>query len=517
MNENNNSGRPGRLLMIGLDAAEYSLVERWAAEGLLPNLAAIGKRGIRTPLTSTARWLVGAPWPSFYSSSTAEQFGMYHYLVWRPESMTAERPDPGWMPLDPFWRRLPEQGRKVLAVDVPLCYAPRDYGGVEISGWATHELLQKPGSSPPGLLAEIRREMGRAPFDEEGAHQLTVDEYLEVRDQCVETARRVGDLGCSLMRRHEWDLALICFSSMHRGGHLLWDRTILKGNAGADRNDIDTALRDVYVACDAAVGQLAEAAGPDAAVMVFSLHGMGPNTDRTSLLPEMLKRILHGPAAGQPATKPRLAERLRGVVPADLRARVKKRLPQTVQDRLTLYWRSAHLDWPKTRAFITFCDLDGYIRINLRGRERDGTVNPEDYPRLCEEIAAGLRTFRDADTGEPLVSEIGFADAIFPDGPMRKHLPDIIVRWHESSAALHRRIVSGHYGTIDWPTPGAHPLGRCGNHFRTGFLLAAGGPFADAPPPAAPDILDLAPTALDVLQIPKPPQFRGTSLLDRGA
>jgi predicted AlkP superfamily phosphohydrolase/phosphomutase len=507
------SRRP--VLMIGLDAAEITLIQQWMADGLLPNLAALQRRGVLMELQSTAHWLVGAPWPAFYASSTPDRFGMYHYLVWRPEKMAGERPNPTWMPLEPFWRQLPGSDRHVIAVDVPLCYAPDAYDGIELSGWATHELLQKPGSSPPGLLGDVRREFGEAPFDEESAYELSATECIAVRDQCVETARLVGELGRSLMRKHAWDLAIVCFSSTHRGGHLLWDRKVRKGRAtGAQLDSIANALRDIYVACDAAVGRLVEEAGDDAAVMVFSLHGMGPNNDRTSLLPEMLARILAGSGSGDgPVRRTRLADRLRNLVPGELRARVKQRLPQVIQDKLTLHWRSSGLDWSRTEAFVAFCDLDGYIRINLRGRERDGIVPVESYRPLCDRIADGLRTFRDADTGEPLVSEIGFAEQIFADGPMRRYLPDIVVRWNPTAAALHRRVVSDSFGSIAWPTPGRHPLGRSGNHRRRGFLIGAGGPFAGMQRPGDAHVLDLAPTVLDLLGVQQPASFQGRSLL----
>ena len=116
------SRRP--VLMIGLDAAEITLIQQWMTDGLLPNLAALQRRGVLMELQSSAHWLVGAPWPAFYASSTPERFGMYHYLVWRPEKMAGERPNPTWMPLEPFWRQLPGSDRRVIAVDVPLCYAP---------------------------------------------------------------------------------------------------------------------------------------------------------------------------------------------------------------------------------------------------------------------------------------------------------------------------------------------------------------------------------------------------------
>ena len=98
------------------------------------------------------------------------------------------------MPLRPFWRELPARGRRVIALDVPLCYSPEQDPGIEVSGWATHELIQEPGSSPPGLLREIRREFGRTPLRTETSHQLSLARCLAIRDECMETARQVGEL-----------------------------------------------------------------------------------------------------------------------------------------------------------------------------------------------------------------------------------------------------------------------------------------------------------------------------------
>jgi predicted AlkP superfamily phosphohydrolase/phosphomutase len=328
-------------------------------------------------------------------------------------------------------------------------------------------------------------------------------------------AQRVGRVGEQLMREYPWDLAIVCFTSMHRAGHLLWDRTILEGKpTRAELEAFDTALRDVYVACDAAVGRLVDQAGPDASIMVFSLHGMGPNSDRTCQLPEMLARILDDrKSEGGMARKERITDRLRRMVPARWRARVKNLLPQWAQDRLTVYWRTGDRDWSKTRAFVAFCDLDGYIRINLRGRERDGIVAPEEFRGLCDQIAEGLRSFRDAHTGAPLIQEIHFAQQMFGDGPLRHYLPDLVVQWVDSPAVAHRQIVSERYGSISWPTPGRHPLGRCGNHRRAGFLITAGPELERTPPTGPVRIIDLAPTALQLLGLPLPSSFRGHSLV----
>ncbi|MBU1191689.1 MAG: alkaline phosphatase family protein [Gammaproteobacteria bacterium] len=504
------------VLMIGLDAAELSLVRQWMDAGLLPNLRALRERGAFGPMRSTARWLVGSPWQSFFTSQTPVDHGMYHFLVWRPDKMAHARPSRDWLPLRPFWRELAGSGQRVIAIDVPQAYAPDGDAGIEVSGWATHEILEPPASSPPDLLSRITDQFGTAPFDPEVTHPLTVDQLLEVRDQCVNTARLVGELGVELMRTHPWDLSIVCFSSTHRGGHQLWDLSGLKGSATTEkRMELGNALRDVYIACDAAIGQVIQQAGPDANIIMFSLHGMGPNASRTDVMPEMLSRILADKAsAGEPLRKPRLSDRLRALIPNEFRSRVKARLPYWIQDKLTLYWRTGDIDWSTTRAFAAFGDLDGYIRINLRGREAQGIVAPgEEYQRLCQQIADGLKTFVDEDSGEPLVESVAMTDEIFPNGAQRALIPDMIVHWTPGSAYRHRRIVSPRYGAIPWPTPGRHPQGRGGNHRPAGFVLACGDAFEPGGRIERADILDLAPTVYELLGLPVPVSFRGQSLL----
>jgi predicted AlkP superfamily phosphohydrolase/phosphomutase len=505
-----------RVLMIGIDAAEISLVRKWMHDGSLPNLRSLRERGAFGRLQSTARWLVGSPWPSFYTGTTPAEHGMYHYLVWRQERMAHERPAPDWMPLQPFWRTVAARGRKVVAVDIPLAYSPEPFPGVEISGWATHEILEPPASHPPELMARVFREFGRPPFDNEEAHLIPATRLVEVRDQCVRTTQLVAELGVTLMREQPWDLFMIGFAATHRGGHQLWDRTSMCGEASAEQREvIDGALKDIYVACDAAVGKLVEEAGSDATVMVFSLHGMGPNASRSDVLREMLARTLtdHVTPEGNTVRR-RPVDRLRALIPIRLRSWIKTRLPIALQDRLTLFWRTGGIDWARTRAFAAFCDLDGYVRINLRGREAAGIVEPgAEYVRLCDRICEGLRTFVDEDTGTPVVEDIARIDELYPTGRMRAHLPDLMIRWSPRPAAAHRRIVSPRLGRIDWPTPGFHPQGRSGNHWPDGFLLASGPRVRAGTQLEGAHIFDLMPTVYDLLDLSLPAGLNGKSLM----
>jgi len=507
--------RPDRMLAIALDAAEWSLVERWARDGTLPHLARLLEQGTHGRLASTAGWLAGTPWPSFYTGRYPPDHGFLFHLQWRPDRMRHERPSHDWLPLTPFYRRFGQFGRRVIAIDVPITYpAGGAFDGIEVTSWSTHDKIAPTVSRPPHVMAWINREFGTEPITIESGGLQAVRPLLRLRDELVRSADREAALCEALMQRERWDFFLIALGGAHRGGHKLWDRTSVEGRMSPDEAaEYDRALRDVYVACDATVGRIVRAAGPDVITLVFALHGMWQSTSRYDLLPEMLERVLTDRRESLAAMEPkhRLLRRLRSVVPLEWRTSVKQRLPERLQDVLSRFWRGVDArDWSRTRAFWLMGDLQALVQINLRGRERQGIVEPgHEYDTLRERVADGLLTFRDADSGERLVQAIGRGDTLYPEARSTVGLPDLVVRWNDTPCVTHRAIVSPRYGTIDWPSPG-HPLdGRSGHHGPDGWLIAAGGPFPAGAELRDLSIFDLNATIHALLDVPRPPEMIG--------
>ncbi|NIU26395.1 phosphodiesterase, partial [candidate division KSB1 bacterium] len=84
------------------------LIERWINDGTLPNLERLRANGAYGRLASTADWLSGSPWPTFFTGKTPAHHGLYHYKQWRSDIMRHIPPSPEWLPLRPFWRQLSE-------------------------------------------------------------------------------------------------------------------------------------------------------------------------------------------------------------------------------------------------------------------------------------------------------------------------------------------------------------------------------------------------------------------------
>lgn len=141
--------------------------------------------------------------------------------------MTTIRPRPARLPVRPFWRAL-GAGRRVVALDIPQAYAPEPFDGVEVLGWASHDALAPPGTHPADLAGAIRREFGPSPSSLEVHGPQPARALLAVRAELLDSTAVLTTLAVRLMTEHPWDLMLLAFGALHRGGHKLWDSSNLR-------------------------------------------------------------------------------------------------------------------------------------------------------------------------------------------------------------------------------------------------------------------------------------------------
>jgi len=61
------------------------------------------------------------------------------------------------------------------------------------------------------------------------------------------------------------------------------------------------------------------------------------------------------------------------------------------------------IDWSNTKVFSPF---GSYIYLNLKGREKNGAVDPKDYEKIREKVIDLFRNLKDPETGENIVNMI---------------------------------------------------------------------------------------------------------------
>lgn len=422
--------RNDKVVVIGMDAAEPSLIEKWIDKGYLQNLAAIRKKGSYCRLNSSADWLAGSPWPTFYTGTLPVHHGFYHYLQWKSDKMDYERPNPNWITAVPFWRQL-GKGYKVIEVDVPLTFPPTPINGIVISNWASHDRLYPPLSYPKDKIDWVKKNLGDLPISDEVGGLQEFDDLMKLKDELILANEKEAELVTSLLQSEDWNLFLCCFSSTHRAGHKFWDTTNVKDKLTDEQTvQFNNCLKEIYLSCDIAIGKILKLVPDDASIFIVSLHGMGENTTLSDkILPKMISAVMNPKARTTEKQNNSIIKKARNLIPLELRSNLRKLLPVWLQDKMTAYWRMAGIDWSKTQVFNMIADLQGYIRINLKGREKEGIVeNGKEYDELCSKLIDGLKTFYDEDTNEPVIESIVRSDEIYSEGTGVDNLPDILLK-----------------------------------------------------------------------------------------
>ena len=503
------------LAVITLDAASLPLTERLLDEGRLPALAALRDRGRWAPLETPAEHFASGLYQPLYSGMELREHGIYFPYQWSAAEQRLRHAHHFPAP-EPVWDRVARCGARALVVDPYESRPPRVSGVAYLSGlqFVNRATLER-FTVPPQLQRGLVRRHGRAPLVEEVFGRPTVSRLRRIRRHFAAAPGRVADVATELLEQNSYDLLWVSFPVLHLGGHQLWDpgAVLRRGSARGLPEDLEDPLPEIYAAVDRALERVLASLPPGADVVVLSPVGMGPNTSRSDLLPAMLEAVL---AAGPARTRSQRAEggswiwRLRGGVRTALRASVARALSARQVLDLSARLELGRVDWMRTRAFPLPTAHQGYVRLNLRGRERDGVVDPADAPTLLEEITAGLLSFRDPD-GSASVAGVDRVSDVVGEGPGLAIMPDLVVRWGERATTGLAGVTSPLHGEARRRGVGT---GRSGNHTSDAWILLAPGAsrVRDLERPAR--LVDVAATVCTLLGASRDGRMTGDALLE---
>jgi predicted AlkP superfamily phosphohydrolase/phosphomutase len=503
------------LAVITLDAASLPVLERLLDEGRLPRLQELRERGDWTQLTTPAAHFSAGVYQSLFSGTRLATNGLYFPFQWSPAEQRLRYMLDFPAPIG-VWDRLSRAGRRALVVDAWEC-RPAEEGTV-VSGWQfTNRFMLRSWSVPQGVGQGLARRFGRPPLVEEVYGRPSARGLVRLRQELLTAPGRLADAVTDLVAREPFDLLWVGLPAIHVAGHQLYDpasqlwdsESQRQAVAPEERRALTTGLDAVYEAADAALGRIVAALPAEADLILLSAVGMDVNTSRSDLLPGMLRSVLRGRAARE-RQEGTWIWRLRAGLSTDLRTRVARALPDSRVHDLTARLELRGIDWTQTRAFSLPTDQHGYVRLNVRGRERDGIVDPDDVDALMDEIADGLLTFRDPDGG-PAVEAVDRVDDVLGDGPGLPHMPDMVVRWSNRPATRLAGVGSPKFGYVARRGGGS---GRSGNHTADAWALVVPGASARRATSRPPDIVDIAATACSLLDVSRE-GLPGEPLLER--
>lgn len=501
-----------RQLLIGLDAMEWSLVERWADEGKLPTFKRLMDTGLRAELSGTAECLADTTWPAICCGVNPAKLGKYFYVEYDAKTAALRYTPDQSIKATPMWNYLAEAGRSVGVVDVPHFAFADLPGGFRVVNWGAHDTVDQLLVAPDSLLSEILTNFGRHPVIDCEKFNSNPKSRRELRQKILDGVNTHGRMFRWLMREQPWDVLLTVFAAPHCTGHHYWQYMdpSYPGYDDGNAEGLGDTIERAYRAIDREIDEMISAAGDDTRVFVFAGHGMGPLRHASWNLNQILDLLgFNGASPGVRAHVDRPARInpwriLKMTAPSRLQYRIKDMLPKSLQDYLLFLWYAGGRRYKGKRVFaVPNNDNAGAIRISVGGRDRGGLVQPgAEYERLCGEITEALQELTDPVSGRPVVKCVAQPQKKYA-GPYVDKLPDITVLWDNSFPWT--SLQSPRFGTLHLRRQDA----RSGSHTPHGFLLAVGPGIPAGVELEGASIYDIAPTVLEGAGVAVPDHFDG--------
>jgi predicted AlkP superfamily phosphohydrolase/phosphomutase len=497
-----------RTLIIGIDGATFDLVRPWAAAGRLPTLARLLAEGTHAVLDAFPNSNSAAAWTSIVTGYNPGQHGIFDFgegvaqrgHKWTPMT-AAQRQKP------PFWVRLSAAGQCVCVLNVPISYPADHVNGVMLAGMDSPGTNSPGFSHPPDFYAELRR-AGIAYILDVPKLQSYRDRDPRrvpqpVRDMVDARARTV----LHVMQNYPWDTLMAVFVASDRMQHTYWGSgPVEAGNPGWE------ALLELYERLDYWLAEFLKHIDDQTTVIVLSDHGFGgASLGRPDLNGLLCELGLAARAQGNRRLTGRLLKHMlffgRQLVPPRWQMPLAQALPGL---RLRAIDESKYggLDWTRTQAFAT--PHGGRFTINLRGRQPEGCVAPEDFADLRARLVLMLQHIVDVDSGQPLFNAIRLGADLF-HGPHAHRAADVIVEWNYPvwSRPMVYRPPNGDPVRLSQRPPGALARFWKGTHRPEGIFIAWGPHVKRGAAMAEITQYNVAPTVLHLQGQPVPDDMDG--------
>jgi predicted AlkP superfamily phosphohydrolase/phosphomutase len=355
------AGASPRVVVIGLDSMSPELAFA-VHRPRMPFLAAMCERGCFGALRSTDPPITVPAWVSMTTGRGPAELGIYGFRTRRPGSYRLELVTPSDLRHPRIWDLAADAGLASAVVSVPLTYPPPARPGVAATSCFLTPGADSPYASPPALKPELEGRFGAYIVDVEARG---AGDAARLVAECGGMTRQHFAILRHLIATRGPAFAMIVDLGPDRLHHGAL-RAVLPSHPLHDPGSpLVRAAGDYYALLDAEIARTAACAGPDAALLVVSDHGVRPLAGSVCVN-EWLVREGYLALHEEPSRPTPLSE--------------------------------CRVDWSRTRAF----GEGGYhsrIFLNVAGRDPQGVVPASRIPAELAELAARARALRGPDGG----------------------------------------------------------------------------------------------------------------------
>jgi predicted AlkP superfamily phosphohydrolase/phosphomutase len=398
---------PSKVAVLGLDCAEPSLVfEKFRPT--LPVLSSMMNTGIWGRLRSCDPPITCPAWMVMMTGSSPGELGIYGFRNRTDYTYSGLGfATSTWVKHETVWDVLSRNQRDCITLGVPLTFPPKPLRGNQISCFLT----PGPDSNftyPPELKAEITKACGEYIPD---VKDFRTNDKVGLLKRVFEMTDSHRDYAKWLLKNKPWDFFMMVEMGTDRIHHGFWKYFDKEHPRYEHHPQLENCMQDYYRHVDATLAKILEDIPDDAWVIVVSDHG--------------IKRMTGGIAFNEWLIK-------EGYLTL-----------KTRPDKLTPIGK-CDIDWSRTKAWGDG-GYYGRLFLNIRGREPQGTIPPEQVEAVKAELTAKLEKLGD-ENGQPIGTKVLRPENLYEK--VNGIAPDLIVYF----GGLYWRSV----GSLGGPNPQVH-------------------------------------------------------------
>ncbi len=452
-----------KILVIGLDSVPSDLLFKKLADRL-PNIRHMMEKGIFTTLESCNPPITVPAWMVMMSSKNPGRLGVYGFRHrkgfsytdgWLTSSQTITEPR--------VWDILAKENKKVCLIGVPPTYPPIQVNGKLVSCFITPKDNGN-FTYPPELSNEIQSLVGKYVFDV----KFRTDNRDEIIKSLYEMTEKRFKVIKQMLTKETWDYFMFVEIGVDRLHHMFWKYYDHEHPRYEPNNKYENVIPEYYQFLDKKIGELLSIIDDDTYVLVVSDHGTASMKGALCINEWLIRE---------------------GYL-------VLKKYPDSVTEI-----EKCDIDWEKTTAW----GWGGYyarIFFNVTGRESQGRIPVTEFEKVRDELKQKIMSIR-GPNGEKFDNKVFYPEEIY--GEAKGSKPDMMVYfdnlyWRSAGTIGHKALYLSENDT--GPDDSVHWMDGV-------FLIYHKKKEKCTTKLERLSIYDVAPTILDIMNIPIPQDMEG--------
>jgi len=487
-----------RVIILALDSVCWEVLLPLVADKTMPALGAFLSKAGYGVLESTVPPHTAAAWTTFLTGKDPGQHGVIDFVRFDPARHRFHFHDSSVHRKGNVLTLLSEAGVSCGSIFLPCNYPPYALpDGYIISGFETPD-TQKRFTEPEELRAEVLGVSPNLHFNFEDDWEAGTSDAAFARniDRAITAVDVLERLAVHLQRERPTRVQIAYLQATDILFHKAWAWAKAETSAGAEvRHEL---VKKFFRRVDQMINR------------VFGLHSSTSQPARFGDKARVLRLICsdhgHGGSAGRVFVN-NLLRQWGWLAPPGALRRAAHQLALLTLDAATRHARNREvlLDWRRTQAYMAHVGIYGFVYINLKGREPQGIVAPEQFESLREALIARFLAERIPGRDEPLFKQVLKGEQVYAR-KRELNLPDLVLVPADGFFPRCKLTRAKPVRLAQHEVGGTH---------RSEGIYALEGPGIAPTPGLGPRarLVDIAPTLLAVLGQPVPQSMTGKPML----